>query len=105
MRARWPCDHPRVRIVASLRAVELIEERGGRLYVWLKRARCCGSLTTLEAASSPPRGTEFRQVENAANFELYLPAHVSRLPDELHVEVRRRSQRIEAYWNGCAWVT
>jgi hypothetical protein len=44
---------------------------------------------------------EFRAVEGGANFELFLPAHLSRLPDELHLEVRRRSHRIEAYWNGC----
>lgn len=104
LRVAAPCDHRRMRTVASDRALELIEEQGGRLYVWPKRARCCGSLTRLEASSSQPTGTEFRQVETGASFELYLPAHVGRLPDELHVEVRRRSQRIEAYWNGCAWV-
>ena len=94
-----------MRVVVSEPAAQVIEEQGGRLYVWLKRARCCGSLTTLEAASSAPPGKEFRPVEGGANFELFLPAHLSRLPDELHLEVRRRPHRIEAYWNGCAWVT
>jgi hypothetical protein len=95
-----------VQVVASEPAVELIKAQGGRLYVWLKRARCCGGLTTLEASSSPPPRKEFRKVEGGgANFELFLPARVNRLPDELHLEVRRRSRRIEAYWNGCAWVT
>jgi hypothetical protein len=26
------------------------------------------------------------------------------LPDELHLEARRFPRRIEAYWNGCAWI-
>jgi len=94
-----------MRVLVSEPAAQLIEEEGGRLYVWLKRERCCGSLTTLEASSSAPRGKEFRSVEGGASFELFLPAHLSRLPDELHVDVRRRSHRIEAFWDGCVWVT
>ena len=92
-----------MRVVASEPAVELIEERGGSLYVWLKRGRCCGGVTTLESASTPPRGKEFRLVESA-EFELYLPAAMTRMPDELHVELRRFPRRVETYWNGCAWV-
>jgi hypothetical protein len=92
-----------MRVVASDSAVESIEEDGGRLYVWLKRGRCCGSLTTLASASAPPRGKEFRRVGDA-EFELYLPSSLTRLPDELHVELRRFPRRVEAYWNGCAWV-
>jgi len=94
-----------MRVLVSEPAARLIEEQGGRLYVWPKRARCCGSLTTLEAAASPPAGREFRQVDGDADFDLFLPARLGRLPDELHVDVRRRSQRIAAYWDGCAWVT
>jgi hypothetical protein len=33
-----------------------------------------------------------------------VPASLARLPDELHVEVRRFPRRVEAYWNGCAWI-
>lgn len=93
-----------MRVLVSEPASHLIDEQGGRLYIWLKRTRCCGGLTTLEAAPSPPAGKEFRPVESAASFRLYVPAHVSRLPDELHVDVVRRSRRIAAYWDGCAWV-
>jgi hypothetical protein len=93
-----------MRVLVSEPAARLIEEQGGRLYVWLKRGRCCGGLTTLEAAPSAPAGKEFRQVEGGTSFELFLPMHLSPLPRELHLEVRRRSHRIEAYWNGCAWV-
>ncbi|HET8587394.1 MAG TPA: hypothetical protein VFM74_05915 [Candidatus Limnocylindria bacterium] len=92
-----------MRVVASASAVESIAEDGGRLYVWLKRGRCCGNLTTLASASTPPRGREFRLVDGT-DFELYLPLSLTRIPDELHVELRRFPRRVEAYWNGCAWV-
>jgi hypothetical protein len=93
-----------VRIVASALAVDLITERGGRLYVWLKRDRCCGGITRLVTASEPPSGREFRRVGPSEGFDLHMPVGLSRLPDELHIDVRRYPRRIEAYWDGCAWV-
>jgi hypothetical protein len=93
-----------VRVVASGAAVELVREQGGCLYVWLKRGRCCGAVTTLSAATKPPGGNEFRRVDNGEDFELYLPSALTRVPDELHVRVRRLPRRVAAYWNGCAWV-
>jgi hypothetical protein len=93
-----------VRVVASDPAAELIRERGGRLYVWLKRGRCCGSVTTLAASTEPPAGKEFRRVDNGEDFVLYLPSALPRLPEELHLGVRRFPRRVEAYWDGCAWV-
>ena len=92
-----------VRVVASEAAVELIEERGGRLYVWPKKANCCGGRTTLATSPSPPP-RPFRQVAATDRFELLFPAGLTRMPDELHLEVRRHPRRVEAYWNGCAWV-
>ena len=80
-----------------------LHEQGGQLYVWLKRARCCGSVTTLATATSPPPDKEFLLVDGA-DFELYLPSSLTRVPDELHIELRRRPRRVEAYWNGCVWV-
>jgi hypothetical protein len=60
-----------VRVVASEPAVELIQEQGGHLYVWLKRARCCGGVTTLASATHPPAGKQFRPVAGRSSFELY----------------------------------
>ena len=37
-------------------------------------------------------------------FELFLP-RISPLPDELHLELGRRSRSVDAYWNGCALVS
>ncbi len=91
-------------VVVSDPAAELIDERGGRLYVWLEGSRCCGGATRLASASEAPAGRAFRRVADCDRFELHLPAGLTRLPEELHVEVRRFPRRVEAYWNGCAWV-
>jgi hypothetical protein len=93
-----------VRVVATEPASELIQAQGGRLYVWLKRAHCCGSVTTLVTAKKPPAQKTFRQVDRGGPFQLYLPIGLTRLPDELHLDVSRRRRRVEAYWDGCVWV-
>ena len=94
-----------MRVVVSDSAAELVGERGGRLYVWPKKSRCCGGLTRLRSRESAPPGVEFRRVDECGPFELYLPSALERRPDELHVEARRFPRRVEAYWDGCAWVT
>ena len=93
-----------MRVVASDQAVNLIEEQGGRLYVWLKRGRCCGAVTILASATAAPADKQFRLVESDSRFELYLPASLTRTPEELQIELRRFPRGIDAYWNGCAWV-
>jgi hypothetical protein len=93
-----------MRLVVSAPAAEAIIGEGGRLYVWPKRSGCCGGTTTLVAATSPPVGRDFRREQAPLGFELYLPTQLASLPDELHVDTRGRSHRIQAYWNGCAWV-
>ena len=92
-----------MRIVASDQARELIAEQGGRLYVSIKTARCCGRAQTLIAATDPGDRT-WSASDCNAGFELFLPATLSRRPAELHIEARRFPRRIEAYWDGCAWV-
>jgi hypothetical protein len=94
-----------VRVVASDPATQLIDQQGGRLYVWLKRGRCCGNVIALASSTRAPANKHFRAVACGSSFELYLPSSLTREPDELHLEVRRFPRRIEAYWNGCAWVT
>jgi hypothetical protein len=92
-----------VNLVVSQGAAEAIAERGGRLYVWPRRSGCCGANFTLAAATAPPPRKEFRR-EPVSGFELYVPTKLARFPAELHVDARGRSRRIEAYWNGCAWI-
>jgi hypothetical protein len=93
-----------MRLVVSEPAAELIAQRGGRLYVWPTRAQCCGSVMRLASSSTRPNGKDFRRVVGADDYEVYMPSGLGRLPDELHVEVRRFPRRLESYWDGCAWV-
>jgi len=93
-----------MRVVISNPASDLIEENGGHVYVWLKRSHCCGAVTTLATSTERPRRREFVRVETGEPFELYLQAGLGLLPDELHLDARRFPRRVEAYWNGCAWV-
>lgn len=93
-----------MRVVVSDPASDLIEENGGCLYVWPRKSRCCGAVTTLATSNERPRRREFVQVETGEPFELYLDARLGRLPEELHLDLQRFPRRVEAYWNGCAWV-
>ena len=93
-----------MRMVVSKPAADAIAEQGGRLYVWLTRPRCCGGATRLASACTPPSGKEFRRVQAATEFDVYVPRGLAALPDELHVELRQFPRRVESYWNGCAWV-
>jgi hypothetical protein len=92
-----------MRIVASAAAFSFIEENGGRLYVWPKANRCCGGSRLLTSAQ-PSKRTEFARRKEVDQFALFMPAAIARLPDELHLELRRFPRRIEAYWDGCAWI-
>jgi hypothetical protein len=92
-------------VVASPQAREAIGQRGGRIYVWVRKSRrCCGGIRTLTTAVEPPPDIEFRRVGEEHGFELFLPEHLSPLPDELHFDVRGRARSVDAYWNGCAWI-
>jgi hypothetical protein len=93
-----------MRLVVSDPATELIQKRGGRLYVWVKKARCCGGFRTLATSSDPPKSCEFKRIPSGAGFELFVPEGLAQLPEELHIELRRFPVRVEAYWDGCAWV-
>jgi hypothetical protein len=93
-----------VQVVASDAALELILDRGGRLYVWVRASRCCNANRTLATAHEPPAGKEFRSVAGSRDFELFVPRRLTQLPDELHVDRGRFSRRVDAYWNGCAWI-
>jgi hypothetical protein len=93
-----------VRIVASAGARELIAERGGRLYVSVKSTRCCHPVQSLDAKTDVAQPESFRSLGDDAGFELLVPQGLAKLPDELVVETRRFPRRVEAFWDGCAWV-
>ena len=87
-------------LVVSARVIDAIRERGGALYVWPRKARCCGGTITLEAATKPPDKV-FRRVE-AAGIDVFIAVGMME-PESLHVDISRQG-RIRAFWNGLAWV-
>lgn len=92
-----------MRVKASLEAIELVQSRGGKLYVTARHSRCChGALTVLDTSTEPGERS-FRSVP-ASGIELFLDATMSE-PDELELEVGGlRRKQVYAYWNGCAYV-
>lgn len=92
-----------MRVDASAEAVQLVQAQGGKLYVWARRARCCGGPLVFLETSSEPGERPYRRVP-AEGFELYLDARLG-APEELVVEARgRRRRHVHAYWDGCAYV-
>jgi hypothetical protein len=93
-----------VRLVANPEAVNYVLEHGGQLFIRLRSGRCCRSVTWLDASTEPDPRRDWRKVADA-EIEVFVPAGLSRLPDELHVSLGRFPRRhVEAYWDGCAWV-
>jgi len=66
--------------------------------------RCCHPVQTLSTRTDVAHPEEFRSLGDEAGFELLVPQGLAKLPDELVVEARRFPRRVEAFWNGCAWV-
>jgi len=91
-------------VIATDDARLFVAERGGRLYVTVKKARCCGGAITLTADTRVRRPDDYRSLGGDAGFELLVPRDLGRLPDTLEIEARRFPSSVEAYWDGCAWI-
>jgi hypothetical protein len=92
-----------MRVRASPEAVQLVQERGGKLYVWAKKTRCCGGSVIFLETSSEAGERPFRRVP-ADGIELYLDERM-REPNELELDVGGlRRKHVHAYWDGCAYV-
>ena len=91
-----------MKLVVEPEARERIESGGGAVYLWAKATRCCrGRTFVLECdTEKPTRDVEL--VPAAEGFHVFTTTGL-RLPDELHLELDRRS-RVRAYWNGQAWI-
>jgi len=96
-----------MRLEVSSEADEWIRERGGRVWVWAERPRlCCGGAPAFMHAATlpPPRLSDFT-VLRSVDLEVWFRAAGGRRPDVLEVGLRgRRHPRVEAYWEGCAFV-
>ena len=84
---------------------ELVAERGGRLFVWADRPRCCGGgATYLSTGNERPTNPHRFRSTVLDGFELAFDGGRLGAPSELQLEVRgRRRKRVEAYWNGCVF--
>ena len=92
-----------MRLVADPEAVEFLRARGGRVFLTMTRG-CCNGVHTLETSTEPKGRRSFERVLAGDELEVYAPEGM-RLPDELELVLRRfPRRRVEAYWNGCAWV-
>jgi hypothetical protein len=95
-----------MKVVAGAGVGEFVHERGGRLFVWTDRQRCCAAGVTYLSARSerPPDPHVFRPVA-AEGFELLFDGGRLGTPGVLNLEVRgRRRKHVEAYWDGCVFV-
>jgi len=89
-----------MRVVASDRAVELVRERGGRLYVWrTPRTPGCQGMAFLRASERRPDEVEFDRVPFEP-FELHL-GRMDAPPSTLQLDAR--GARVKAYPEGSAW--
>lgn len=84
---------------------DFVAARGGRVFVWVRAPH--GFLMTpctLETSLEPPRNQDlaFRRLQGPG-FEIYLEATQKLWPRTLEFVLRRR-HRVEAYWNGMAWI-
>jgi hypothetical protein len=92
-----------MRLDASAEAVRLVQASGGKLYVWAKRARCCGGPLVFLETAAEPGGRQFRRVP-VDGLELYLEVGLG-VPEELVLEAKgRRRRHVHAYWDGCAYI-
>jgi hypothetical protein len=94
-----------VEIVVPDAVREFVSARGGRLYVWIsvhRGFRC--ALSLLEVSLTHPKAGElyFRRVP-APGVDVYLEATQRFWPKTMEFGLRRK--RVEAYWNGLAWIT
>ena len=94
-----------MQVLSTPEARSFIHERGGLLFVWVKRhGSIRGVLRLLRSSTEPPRDAfEWQRVETKG-FVLFLPPGL-RKPRELHVEIRGfLRRRVEVFWEGCAFI-
>ena len=95
-----------MKVLATPEARSFVREHGGLLFVWVKapRGMVRGAFRFLKTSTTPPEDALDWQRFETKGFVLFLPPGL-RKPRELHVEVTGRlRRRVEAFWEGCAFV-
>jgi hypothetical protein len=95
-----------VTVAAADDVFRVLGERGGDLYLWLRRHGCCvGALVMLEADTSPPpSGEHVFERAQGHGFDLFIDLGTWPPPRTLALELRGRTRKFVAYWNGMAYV-
>jgi hypothetical protein len=94
-----------MRVLATAEVRAHIGERGGMLFVWVRKSRPVrGALRILCTSTEPPENAlEWQRVEAKEGLLVFLPPGL-RLPSELHLVVGGMlNRRVEAFWEGCAF--
>ena len=92
-------------ITFSPEARLFVEDHGGMLFIHMRRfGRSCCCITLLQTSTEPPPDAmEWRRIQ--IKDLLVLTPRTMPLPDSLNVVVSGRfRKRVEALWNGCAFV-
>lgn len=88
----------------SREARRLIAEGGGKLYVYPGMA-CCGGTRYVKTSTHPPQDMAGGRAMEFDGIGIWIKPANGALPEVLEVETRgRRRQKLEAYWNGLAFV-
>ena len=93
-----------VEIVAPDEVRDFIAAHGGRLYVWISvhRGVPC-TLCLLETSLDPPvKGDLYFRRIRTRGFDLYLESTQRIWPKTMEFALGRR--RVDAYWNGLAYI-
>jgi hypothetical protein len=95
-----------MKVLTTAEARTHIRERGGLLFVWATSPRRMvrGATRFLRTSTVPPDDVfEWERVE-AKGFIVFLSPRLRR-PRELHLELGGRyRRRVDAFWDGCAFV-
>ena len=98
-------DTGRMRITVSPEARSFVKEHGGMLFVRMRRfGRACCRITLLQTSTEPPPDAlEWRRI-SVRGLLVFTPRSMP-LPEVLDVQLAGRfRRRVEALWDGCAYV-
>src|SRR5947209_18943228 len=100
-----PVLAPTPQICASPEAETYLRDHGGSIFIWPSHHRCYGGrLTLLKTSIQRPANRTFEAIAGRG-FTVFLDASLRERPERIDLSLRGvRRKRVEAYWNGCAFV-
>ena len=102
--------HDATRVAADVELVvpdevsDFVAAHGGRLFVWVSvHPGFLVSTSFLDTSLEVPEGDRMFHRLHAPGFDVYLEATQQVWPKKMEFGLRHH-RRVEAYWNGCAWI-